>query len=126
MKKIFFLLFFTITTSIFAQKVSKHLISEYEDTLKVMAQTIMNGENEQVKTGANEAFITTLKEVLQYERSFNYPFDSLKTIEVKTSSDNRVKIYSWFLKMDNGRYKYFGFVHYRNKSKKRYEIIARL
>ena len=124
MKKIFFLLFFTITTSIFAQKVSKHLISEYEDTLKVMAQTIMNGENEQVKTGANEAFITTLKEVLQYERSFTYPFDSLKTIEVKTSSDNRVKIYSWFLKKDNGTYKYFGFVHYHNKSKKRYEIIA--
>ena len=124
MKKIFFLLFFTITTSIFAQKVSKHLISEYEDTLKVMAQTIMNGENEQVKTGANEAFITTLKEVLQYERSFTYPFDSLKTIEVKTSSDNRVKIYSWFLKKDNGTYQYFGFVHYHNKSKKRYEIIA--
>ena len=80
MKKIFFLLFFTITTSIFAQKVSKQLIAEYEDTLKVMAKTIMNGKNEQVKTGANEAFITTLKEVLQYERSFNYPFDSLKTI----------------------------------------------
>ena len=49
MKKIFFLLFFTITTSIFAQKVSKQLISEYEDTLKVMAQTIMYDENEQVK-----------------------------------------------------------------------------
>ena len=124
MKKIFFLLFFTITTSIFAQKVSKQLIAEYEDTLKIMAHTIMNGENEQVKTSANQAFITTLKEVLQYERSFNYPFDSLKTISVKTSSDNKVRIYTWLLKKDNGSYQYFGFVHYKNKSKKRYEIIA--
>ena len=57
MKKIFFLLFFTITTSIFAQKVSKQLIAEYEDTLKVMAKTIMNGENETIKTEANNAFI---------------------------------------------------------------------
>ena len=124
MKKIFFLLFFTITTSIFAQKVSKQLIAEYEDTLKIMAHTIMNGENEQVKTSANQAFISTLKEVLQYERSFNYPFDSLKTISVKTSSDNKVRIYTWLLKKDNGNYQYFGFVHYKNKSKKRYEIIA--
>ena len=124
MKKIFFLLFFTITTSIFAQKVSKQLIAEYEDTLKIMAHTIMNGENQAVKTEANNAFISTLQEVLQFERSFNYPFDSLKTISVKTSSDNKVRIYTWLLKKDNGSYQYFGFVHYKNKSKKRYEIIA--
>ena len=119
MKKIFFLLFFTITTSIFAQKVSKQLIAEYEDTLKIMAHTIMNGENQAVKTEANNAFISTLQEVLQFERSFNYPFDSLKTISVKTSSDNKVRIYTWLLKKDNGSYQYFGFVHYKNKSKKR-------
>ena len=124
MKKIFFLLFFTITTSIFAQKVSKQLIAEYEDTLKIMAHTIMNGENQAVKTEANNAFISTLQEVLQFERSFNYPFDSLKTISIKTSSDSKVRIYTWLLKKDNGSYQYFGFVHYKNKSKKRYEIIT--
>ena len=125
MKKIFFLTLFSILTiSVFSQKVSKQLIAEYEDTLKVMAQTIMNGENETIKTEANNAFISTLQEVLQFERSFNYPFDSLKTISIKTSSDSKVRIYTWLLKKDNGSYQYFGFVHYKNKSKKRYEIIT--
>ena len=125
MKKIFFLTLFSILTiSVFSQKVSKQLIAEYEDTLKVMAHTIMNGENQAVKTEANNAFIFTLQEVLQFERSFNYPFDSLKTISIKTSSDGKVRIYTWLLKKDNGSYQYFGFVHYKNKSKKRYEIIT--
>ena len=66
MKKIFFLTLFSILTiSVFSQKVSKQLIVEYEDTLKVMAHTIMNGENQAVKTEANNAFISTLQEVLQ-------------------------------------------------------------
>ena len=125
MKKIFFLTLFSILNiSVFSQKVSKQLIAEYEDTLKVMAHTIMNGENQAVKTEANNAFISTLQEVLQFERSFNYPFDSLKTISIKISSDSKVRIYTWLLKKDNGNYQYFGFVHYKNKSKKRYEIIT--
>ncbi|HJN63746.1 MAG TPA: hypothetical protein QGG91_03425 [Flavobacteriales bacterium] len=125
MKKIFFLTLFSILTiSVFSQKVSKQLIAEYEDTLKVMAHTIMNGESQTVKTEANNAFISTLQEVLQFERSFNYPFDSLKTISIKISSDSKVRIYTWLLKKDNGNYQYFGFVHYKNKSKKRYEIIT--
>ena len=125
MKKIFtiFCTFFLLS-SVSGQKVSKQLIAEYEDTLKVMAHTIMNAQTEQEKSVANHAFIKTLKEVLQYERSFNYPFDSLKTISIKTSSDNRVRVYTWILKKDSGTYQYFGFVHYKNKSKKRYEIIA--
>ena len=125
MKKIFFLTLFSILNiSVFSQKVSKQLIAEYEDTLKVMAHTIMNGESQTVKTEANNAFISTLQEVLQFERSFNYPFDSLKTISIKISSDSKVRIYTWLLKKDNGNYQYFGFVHYKNKSKKRYEIIT--
>jgi len=125
MKKIFtiFCTFFLLS-SISAQKVSKQLIAEYEDTLKVMANTIMNAKTEQEKFIANDTFIKTLKEVLQYSRSFDYPFDSLKTISIKNSSDNRVRIYTWILRKDNGTYQYFGFVHYKNKSKKRYEIIA--
>ena len=125
MKKIFFLTLFSILNiSVFSQKVSKQLIAEYEDTLKVMAHTIMNGENQAVKTEANNAFISTLQEVLQFERSFNYPFDSLKTISIRTSSDSKIRIYTWLLRKDNGNYQYFGFVHYKNKSKKRYEIIT--
>jgi len=118
------LIFLIISNNISAQKVSKELISEYEDTLKIMAHIIMNGENENVKIKANNNFKITLKEVLEYERSFNYPFDSLKTISIKRSSDNNLRIFTWILKKDNGSYEYFGFIHYKNKSKKRYEVFT--
>lgn len=123
MKNILFVLLI-ISNNISAQKVSKELISEYEDTLKVMAHIIMNGENENIKIKANNNFKITLKEVLQYERSFNYPFDSLKTISIKKSSDNNLRIFTWILKKDNGSYEYFGFIHYKNRSKKRYEVLS--
>mgnify|MGYP001219002183 FL=1 len=123
MKNILFVLLI-ISNNISAQKVSKELISEYEDTLKVMAHIIMNGENENIKIKANNNFKITLKEVLEYERSFNYPFDSLKTISIKKSSDNNLRIFTWILKKDNGSYEYFGFIHYKNRSKKRYEVFA--
>ena len=65
--------------SAFAQKGNATLFAEYEDTLKVMAHTIMNADTEEAKRTANTAFIENLTEVLQYEKSFKFPFDSLVT-----------------------------------------------
>jgi hypothetical protein len=109
--------------SAFAQKGNNSLFAEYEDTLKIMAHQIMNAETEAEKRIANTAFITNLTEVLQYEKAFKFPFDSLPTIARITSPDNTFRIFNWLLKKDNGAYEYFGIVHYHNKKRKRYEII---
>ena len=109
--------------SAFAQKGNNSLFVEYEDTLKIMAHQIMNAETEAKKRIANTAFITNLTEVLQYEKAFKFPFDSLTTIARITSSNNTFRIFNWLLKKDNGAYEYFGIVHYHNKKRKRYEII---
>ena len=115
------LAFFCISCS--AQKGNNSLFAEYEDTLKVMAHQIMNAETEAEKRIANTAFITNLTEVLQYEKSFKFPFDSLPTIARISSPDNTFRIFNWLLKKDNGNYEYFGIVHYHNKKRKRYEVI---
>ena len=109
--------------SAFAQKGNNSLFVEYEDTLKIMAHQIMNAETEAEKRIANTAFITNLTEVLQYEKAFKFPFDSLPTIARIASPDNTFRIFNWLLKKDNGAYEYFGIVHYHNKKRKRYEII---
>ena len=109
--------------SSFAQKGNNSLFAEYEDTLKVMAHQIMNAETEAEKRIANTAFIINLTEVLQYEKSFKFPFDSLVTIARITPPDNTFRIFNWLLKKDNGSYEYFGIVHYHNKKRKRYEVI---
>ena len=124
MKKICFLVFTLHSLSIFAQKGNNNLFAEYEDTLKVMAHTIMNAETEAEKRLANTAFITNLNEVLQYEKSFKFPFDSLPTIARILSPDNTFRIFNWLLKKDNGAYEYYAIVHYHNIKRKRYEIIT--
>ena len=123
MKKISLILFTLISLNSFAQKGNNKLIAEYEDTLKVMAHTIMNAETEAEKRLANTAFISNLTEVLQYEKSFKFSFDSLPTIARILSPDNTFRIFNWLLQKDNGAYEYYAIVHYHNKKRNRYEII---
>jgi len=123
MQKICLILFTLISLNSFSQKGNNTLIAEYEDTLKVMAHTIMNAETEAEKHLANTAFITNLTEVLQYEKSFKFPFDSLVTIARLSPKDGSFRIFNWLLKKDNGSYEYYALVHYHNKKRKRYEII---
>lgn len=123
MQKICLLLFTLASLNVFAQKGNNKLIAEYEDTIKVMAHTIMNAETEDERRSANTALIHNLTEVLKYEKSFKFPFDSLPTIARIFSPDNSFRIFNWLLKKDNGTYEYYAIVHYHNKKKKRYEII---
>ncbi len=123
MQKICLILFSLISLNSLAQKGNNKLISEYEDTLKVMAHTIMNAETEAEKRLANTAFINSLTEALQYEKSFRFPFDSLVTIARLSPPDGSFRIFNWLLKKDNGYYEYYGLVHHYNKKRKRYEII---
>ena len=123
MKKFSLILFTLISLNSSAQKGNIKLIAEYEDTLKVMAHTIMNAGSEEEKRLANTAFITKLTDVLQYEKSFKFPFDSLPTVARILSPDNTFRIFNWLLKKDNGAYEYYAIVHYHNKQRKRYEVI---
>ena len=125
MKKIFLINILTIISlNLFAQKGNNKLIAEYEDTLKLLAYQIMNAESEEERRTANNGFVINLHEVLQYEKSFKFPFDSLITISKIYSPDNRFRIFNWLLKRDNNTYEYYAIIHYHNKKKKRYELIT--
>lgn len=110
--------------SAFSQKGNNQLFSEYEDTLKVIAERVMNLPLEAEKRIANDALIEYLSEVLLYEKSFNYNFDSLITISRIKSPDKRFRIFNWLLKKDNNTYEYYGIVHYYDKKKKKFELIT--
>ena len=50
MNKIIFFSFLLFSNSLFSQNISQNVIIEYEDTLSVIAHTIMNGETEKIIT----------------------------------------------------------------------------
>ena len=76
-------------------------------------------ESERIE--ANKGFIPILKEVLSYNKSFKYPFDSLPTISILSPKDNSFRIFNWILRKDNGTYDYFCIIH--QKKKRDFEII---
>ena len=124
MKRIFLITFcILIFGNGYSQNVSNKLIKEYEDTLKIIAEEIMFAKKESDRVKANDGFTSILKEVLSFEKSFKYPFDSLQTLSILTPEDKSFRIFNWILRKDNGTYNYYCLVHYHNKKKKKYEII---
>ena len=63
-----------------------------------MAHKIMNGKTEEERKLSNKNFIKTLNRVLQYKKSFEFPFDSLVTIARVKSPDNTFRIFNWILR----------------------------
>ena len=118
---LFLLLFYNSTA--FAQKGNYNLISEYEDTLVIIAERLMFDSTEEMRQLANDAFMMYLDEALIYEKSYSYQFNRLKTISVIASPDKKFRFFTWYLRKDNGTFVYYGRIHKYNKKKKTYEVI---
>lgn len=113
MKKIIFLIIVaTFPLLVFAQhsdesgNTRKLLI--YQDTLKSLGKKLVNDETEMERLNANTEFIKTLVQALKVSHSFNFPFDSVKSIRIENSPDNRFRILTWFIQFDDGSYRYYG------------------
>ncbi len=83
-------------------------MANYEYQLASLSDRIINGEDEEERMTSTYYFIQKLKTVLKIPGSFNYPFDSLKTISILKSENNDFRIFTWNLALDNGQFKYFG------------------
>lgn len=123
MKIVLFLICLLCYFSLFAQDtLNFFLFQKYEDTLKKIALKIHKSPTDKDRTDANGQFITILEKTLMIEHSFEYPFDSLKTIGRLVSPDNKFKIYNWNLPYNNGTYEYFGFIQVFNKKTNKTEL----
>jgi len=88
--------------------VQKKVFNQYQDSLAKLGYQMINNPNEPERKNANYNFIRTLVSTLKADNSFNYNFDSLKTISVLKSSDNKFRIFSWFVMNDDGSYRFYG------------------
>lgn len=80
----------------------------YEDSLISLGIKLINDENDLERKNANYAFIKTLVSALKMPNSFLYPFDSLKTIHLIQSPDNKFRIFSWHVMNQDGSYRFYG------------------
>ena len=120
-----FLSFIFILSSMFlsAQNISDKVIKEYEDTLLVLSNNIMYGETLEIREKSNIGFISELKEVMKYKKSYDYPFNDLKTISRLNPEDNSFRLFNWILPKGNGASKYFAFIILPNSDNGYNQII---
>jgi len=114
-KSLFLLLLFV---SVILRSVAQHSdestdegkLQRYEDSLKMLGKEFINDNSEKERQTANYAFIKTLVSALKVPNSFLYPFDSVKTVSIINSPDNRFRIFSWPVQADDGSYRFYGTV----------------
>src|SRR6185312_5933672 len=102
---------------------SSNYIKLYEDTLKQLQfKRIAPHTTDKQKEEANTRFLAMFQKALSLPNSFNYPFDSLKTIGHLTSDDKQFRIISWNLPKNDGSQEYFGFIQSLNPRTKKYVL----
>lgn len=108
-----FILFVSFNSQ--AQQVANKLDVFQDSLIKIAKSVYSEQQSDEKKFAENGKFVKTLVEALKEPNSFNYPFDSLKTVSVIKSSDQVFRIFSWYVQLENGTYRYYGAIQMNNK-----------
>ena len=104
---------FTVIAAIFsllasAQPKSVIALEKYQDTLKTLSYEAINNISEAERYNANYKLVRTFVKALKIPGSYNFNFDSLKTITINRSPDNKFRIFTWHVMNNDGSYRYYG------------------
>lgn len=69
---------------------------------------MINDSTEEGRYAANYKLISTLVDALKEHNSYSFKFDSVKTITISNSSDQRFRIFSWHVENNDGSFRYYG------------------
>ncbi|HYK76329.1 MAG TPA: hypothetical protein VEV16_05085 [Daejeonella sp.] len=89
-------------------KSNRGQLALYQDSLLIFSHEMVNNGGEPERYNASYSFIKTLVKALKTPNSFNFNFDSLKSITIQTSPDRKFRIFSWSVMNNDGSYRYYG------------------
>jgi hypothetical protein len=81
-----------------------------EDSLRKIASHILAAEDDFIRLNNSQLFLSVLTETLQKENSFDYPFDSLKTVARQYAPDRTFRIFTWAVPKKDGSYEFSGII----------------
>jgi hypothetical protein len=104
-----------------------HLLEKKQDSLKKLANMIMDGRNVENVMDADSMFTRVLVRALKVDNSFYYPFDSLKTISKLIPPDSSFRIFTWQMVLSEDLVRQHGAIQMRTKdgSLKLFPLIDR-
>ena len=108
------ILLFAPATRISAQ--NNPIIEDAEQELEALFDTINASfdDNERIESGL--IFSAKLHQALTQSGSFDYPFSHLSNLSKVTSSDKRVRIFTWNIPLHSGMNKFYGIIQLHPES----------
>lgn len=101
------------------------LLIKTELMLRVLGDSITKGSNDLSREAAISEFNARFFDLLADPATFDYPFDSIKTVSKVKSADGKVRIYSWIQQSrTTGNYKYFGVVQKKDLKTGKIKVIG--
>ncbi|MGI4899676.1 MAG: hypothetical protein ACRYFT_13995 [Janthinobacterium lividum] len=97
-----------LNATAFAQNANQPKLKLYEDSLKTLGSTFVNNENDLERKNANYQFIKTFVSALKIPGSYNYHFDSVKTVSIIYAPDNQFRMFTWHVMNEDGSFRYYG------------------
>jgi len=83
-------------------------MEDFQDSLVSLGYTIYNEPSEPERLKANFAFVKTLVSALRTPGSYHFPFDSLSMVSILRAPDDRFRVFSWHVPLNDGSYLYYG------------------
>ncbi|TWI85457.1 hypothetical protein IQ13_0619 [Lacibacter cauensis] len=117
MKNLFTLLTIFVAVTASAQKLTPVELKQFrlrEDSLKKFGYEIVRGKDAAVRFRSDSNFTRILVRAIIQDKSFQYPFDSLKTISKIYSEDSSFRIFTWQVVKDDDYCRQKGFIQFRN------------
>jgi hypothetical protein len=81
---------------------------KYQDSLKNIASKTFDASTNAERFSLNASFIKTLVNALKTPHSFHFNFDSLQKISILKAPDDSFRIFTWYVPVDDGSYRFFG------------------
>jgi len=113
LKVIFYSLIFTVET-LFAQTSTIGHFKANEDSIKSLFQTISLTRSDPEKLTLNQKIDSLFARIVRQPASFEYSFDSIRTVGHIYSPDRAFRILNWNIPLEDGTYKYFGYIQTLN------------
>lgn len=79
-----------------------------EDSLATLGYTMYNEPSEPERLEANFTFVKTLVQALKEPYSYTFPFDSLHMVSILRAPDDKYRVFSWHIQLNDGSYLFYG------------------
>lgn len=116
MQKLFTLLCLSFALAASAQQLTPAEVKQFklrEDSLKRFGYEIVRGKDAAVRFRSDSNFTRILVRALIQDKSYLFPFDSLKTISKVYSPDSSFRIFTWQVVKDDDYCRQKGFIQLR-------------